>query len=83
MIQSVHAFAGHGKLNALNLLMKDINAEPQETFCNLGREWTVIVSSFLPDKLESSFASYMSQKHQWKRLSYYTLWAVCSKEGKC
>ena len=46
---SVSTFAGRGKLNALKLMIGD--AELQETFGDLGREW--IVPSHLIDKLET------------------------------
>ena len=45
---SVSTFARHGKLNALKLMIAD--AELQETFSGLGREW--IVPSHLTDELE-------------------------------
>jgi len=54
---SVSTFAGHGKLRTLKMLMED--AELQETFIDLGREWTV--PYYLTDSL---LASYICQKHQ-------------------
>ena len=49
VIQCMSTFAGCRKLNALKLMIED--AELQESFSSLGKEW--IVPSYLNDELET------------------------------